>query len=487
MGAPQVTRLTPYAWQEDDIARFIDAGGVGLLNACPGAGKTLVATEIVHRMKAGVTLIIAPLSTHATAWSETVKGQTGQDIRKIGNGTKAEKTALFEMELGYPGYYITTPQFMTRQDTDNWTLDALVCDEIHQYTAPSTKGLNKLKKITAPIRIAMSGTPARNHFANLYGVCTFLWPERRLPSDISDSNFSRWQRERMVSRKIWTKDRNGEPKQVEIFDTERVPGDLLRRMPLQVSHYARERCCDAPEHVNGVLGHLAEPIVMKETIALRPEQKRAIKDMETTMVTYLESNVMVADIPLTAQQRIRQCVLGVPDVEWTVDEGGEDVQTVSFRDDCASPFLDRTMEILEDLGDEPVIIWTDSAKFAKVTVNRLNKAGIKTDQYTGARKADLSGFGRDYRILVAVTSSFGTGSDGAQRVCSNEIWLSRDLDRTTTHQAEARLMRNGQKYTVRRWILWDDLGIAEGNYGTAVAKQLELNRSLRVDTPAEVF
>lgn len=481
MGAPQVTRLTPYPYQEADIARFIDAGGVGLLNACPGAGKTLVATEIVHRMKAGVTLIIAPLSTHNTAWAETVKGQTGQDIRKIGNGNKAEKTALFEMELGYPGYYITTPQFMTRYETQNWTLDALVCDEIHQYTAPTTKGFKKLKEITAPIRIAMSGTPARNHFVNLYGVCVFLWPELNGKDEVADDFFYFWKRNRMTSTKVWTKGRNGEAKQVEVFETEKIPGTLLRQMPLQISHHARERCCDAPEHANGVLGHLAEPIEMQEVIPLRADQKKIIKDMETTMVTWLQDHPMVAEIPLTAQQRIRQGILGTLTVDWTEDEEGNDVQTVSFDDDCKSPFLDRTLEILEDLGDETVIVWTDSAKFANVTVKRLNDAGIKTDQYSGSRKADLAGFGTDYRVLVAVPSSFGTGSDGAQRVCSNEIWLSRDLDRTTNHQAEARLQRNGQKYTVRRWLLWDDLGVASGNFGSQVEKQLLLNQSLRVD------
>lgn len=482
MGAPQV--ITLYPWQRKDVDRVvteIQTTGGALLPWAMGSGKTVSALEILRGLDSKRVLIIAPLSTH-DSWRATAEGQGLTEIRKVNKKNKAGREALADLEMGWDGWFIVGPTFMTRSDVEMWGVDTIIADEVHQYVEKTSKGLKNLMKISSAHRIALSGTPARNKVENLWGVNRFLYPHRNLPSDIADQNFYRWAEARLVMREIYTnqKDKQGNVKKAKQFEGERTPGSIFRQMPLVIPHYARERCCDAPEHVNGVLGHLAEPIVMHETIDLLPDQKRVIKDMETTLVTFLDDNPMVADIPLVAQQRIRQGILGVPTVEWTVDEKGEDVQTVSFADDCKSPFLDRLIEILND-DDEPFVVWTPSAKFARVVVRRLNKAGIKADEYSGSRKADIGRFGKDFRVLVAIPSSAGTGTDGLQAVCSSEVWLDRDLDETTNEQGYARLFRTGQKSQVRRWIFHDDIGMSEGRFSDAVEKRLELNRSLRVD------
>ena len=301
---------------------------------------------------------------------------------------------------------------------------------------------------------------------------------------MADKNFYSWAAYRLDTKIVFTSQRDqfGNPKTVKEYTGEKELGKTFRDMPLVIPHYARERCCDA--HPNGVLADLHEAVEMHETIDLLPDQKRAIKDMETMLVTQIGESMMISDIPLTSAQRIRQMTLGVPSVEWSQNEEGEDVQTVWFEKDCKSPYLDRLIEILSE-DEEPFIVWTSSQKFAEVTVHRLNKAGIKAAEYSGKRKADRSEFGKSYRVLVAIPASLGTGSDGLQQVSNSEVWLDRDLDETTNEQAVGRLFRTGQTGQVRRWIFHDSDGRSEGRYSDAVMKRLALNASLRKEAGLE--
>lgn len=476
---PRMLKL--YEWQERAVAEAVEAlreHGGALFNWGMGSGKTVSAIETLKELAPDRAIIIAPLSTH-DSWVRTAETQGATEIRKAHRKNKAGKTALFDMEIGEPGWYIVGPAFMTRSDVSTWDCDVLVIDEVHQVTEKTSRGLKNLRNVDATMRLALSGTPARNKVENLWGVSRILWPTLNQPNEVADEKFWRWAHHRLQEQTIYTnqKDQWGNPKTVKQYTGEKEPGRIMREMPFVSIHLARERCCDA--HPNGVLASLAEPAVMHETIEMLPEQKRIIRDMETQMVTFLEDNPMIADIPLTAQQRIRQCILGVPTVTWSVDDEGEDKQEVTFAEDCKSPYLDRVREILSE-DDEPFVIYTDSQKFAEVTVKRLQKWGITAAEYSGKRKTDLKEFGAKYRVLVGVISAVGTGTDGLQAVASSEIWLSRDLDATLNEQAEARLFRTGQTGAVRRWILHDDGGLSEGRYSEAVLKRLALNRSLRL-------
>ena len=161
-------------------------------------------------------------------------------------------------------------------------------------------------------------------------------------------------------------------------------------------------------------------------------------------------------------------------------------EEVTFEDDCVSPYLDWLMDFLDE-SDETVVVLTDSQRFAKVTTNRLNAAGISAFEYSGAtrstRAKDAAQFGTKYRVLVGVLAALAEGFDGLQQVCKTEVWLNTSLDGTINTQMEGRLDRIGQKDQIMRIYLHDDLGLSEGRFSEAIEKRLQLNRSLRVATP----
>lgn len=486
--------MTPFPFQREDLDTLRSHGYVGLLNMGTGSGKTAVSCWAIQESGAKCVLVVAPAQTMGSAWVPTVKKILGLDAREIGNGTKAKREAMADYLLGYEGIFLVTPQLLSRKTTDisAWTGDMLILDEAHTMANPRTAIQRRLGGFTPaesrvalstrfPMRLALSGTALRNRFELSWGHSRFLWPHLDRAEQVSHLNFWAWQMYRQEHKEIYIGgyDHNGQPKKAKQYLGEKIPGKWVREAPNVISHFKRERCC--AHHPAGYLP-LDAPTERHMTVPLLPAQKKAIRELEDHYMTYVTNHPMVVELPLTKATRIRQFILGVPSVEYLDD----DVQSVDFADDCPSPFLDQTLDLLTgEFEDEPVVIFTDSAKFAAVTVKRLNAAGVSAFEYSGVTRKDrdenMKLFGTKYRVVVAVLAAAAEGLDGLQRVSKTEIWLSSSTDQTLNEQAMGRLDRIGGVGQVLRIHLHDDLGLSRGKLNEALAKRLELNRSLRVN------
>lgn len=505
--------FTPFAYQSADLVTLEKAGYRALLNMGTGSGKTALSLFAARDAGATTTLIIAPEQTHESAWKATTPHILGHEARVIGNGKKATKEAMFDFRMGYPGTYLVTPELFTRADVEEWNGDLLIVDEAHKLGAPGKKGQIKLggrgRNDEDPLAhrfegaLMLSGTPLRNRFEFAWSHSMALWPELGGKWGISHANFRQWQADRMdytdvvtgvhwwevdwdrykrPPEGIWKKvidgvPHFGQPKMAKSYYGEKNPGRWINEAPCVITHLKREACCEF--HPNGYMD-LDEPMVRRETIALAPAQKRAIKELEDHMMTWLDDNPLTVDIPLTKATRIRQFTLGVPTATYD-DEGTADV---FFAEDCVSPFYNRLEEfLLEEVPDENVVVFVDSQRFAEIVTKRLNRRGIPSFEFSGdtrSKRADMAAeFGSKYRVVVGVLAAIAEGFDGLQKVSQTEVWLSRSTDETINEQAAGRLDRIGQKTQVYRLILQDDLGLAEGKYTEAIEKRLQLNRSLR--------
>lgn len=479
---------TPRPFQRHDLDLLKRENYRGLLNMEMGSGKTV--TGVFSHIESGsnVTLAIAPEQTHGSAWLPTLAAM-GIEGRVIGNGGKAQKQAMSDLRLQFPGFYLVTPQLFTRADASDWAGDLLIADESHGLMNPGSKGQRKLSGFTpAEARVALStrfdgrmslsGTALRNNFRLAWSQARLIWPHLDRAGEIGNLNHWSWLNERMAYREIYTsqRDRDGNAKKVKDYYGEKIPGQWVNEAPLVITHYKRRECCQF--HPEGFLD-LEEPTVVHETITLAPAQKKAVRELENHMLTYLGDNPLVVDLPLTKATRIRQMVLGVPTVSYDED----DKAVVEFAPDCQSPYMDYVESFLRDETDEPVIIFTSSQRFAAVTVARLNDAGIPSFEFSGAtrktRTEDMKQFGKKYRVLVAVIAAISEGFDGAQHVTSTEIWLDTALDETLNEQGRSRTDRWGQTKRVLRVMLHDDLGLSHGRYSEAIQRRLELNKSLR--------
>lgn len=503
----------PYDYQAADLVKMRKHGYRSLLNMGTGSGKTATSLFAVRDSAPDRTLIVTPAQTIQSAWLPTIQSILGVEGRVIGNTRKADKEALFEFELGDPGVYLCTTEFFTRSDVSTWYGDMLIVDEAHRLGNPGKKGQRNLggyNRKDNPVaqrfegRLMLSGTMLRNKFEYAWSHARALWPEYSGPWQLADADFYRWQTHRMEMELItigmnWVETsetmysllaERGEPrkridgvphmgvrKTAREYQGERNPGTWISEAPCVITHLKRERCCEF--HPNGYLP-VEEPMVVRETISLAPAQKKAIKELDQMMLTYLEDHPMEVKIPLTKAVRIRQCILGVPTLVPTEDND----YTVEFAEDTQSPFYDRLKEFLTDeVPEENVVVYVDSQKFAAVVTQRLNNDGISAFEYSGAttktRDENAEQFGKKFRVVVGVLQAIAEGYDGLQKVAKTEVWLSRLLDETLNEQAEGRLDRIGQTGQVLRVYFDDDLGISEGRFSEAVEKRLRLNKSLR--------
>lgn len=489
--------MIPMPHQVADTYKMRANNYTALLNVEPGGGKTASSLFAAKDSGANRILIIAPDQTHRSAWQPTVEKILGLEARSIGNTGKDKKLALFEWELGMPGVFLTSPQFMTRTDVSDWRGDMVITDEGHLLNNAGSKGQRKWSgrnpsgsdnqiSLRFGSRLFLSGTSWRNNFERAWATMRYLWPEYKYEGQISHDNYVAWLNTRMNYETIYTNQRNpdGTPKTAKKFLNEKIPGQLISQAPCVITHFRRERCCDF--HPNGFLPTDA-PQEIREVIELLPAQKKAIHELETHYLTYLNDQPLAVDLTLTQQQRIRQLALGVPVLEFYdgPNADGELVEKVrlDFEADCKSPFADRLFDILEELDDEPVVVYMESARFAKVLTEKLNNKGISAFEYSGptknVRDDNLALFGTKYRVAVVTLASGGTGLDGLQKVTKTEVWFERSVDETTNTQGEARTDRMGGVGQVQRYFLHDDAGRSEGRMSDQLEKRRALAKTLR--------
>lgn len=524
-----MTKLTPFPFQVED-QRILRANGyTGLVAIEAGGGKSLTATLSIRDARPDVTLIVAPQSTHHTAWIPTLRDNAGVEARIISNGKKAEREALFDFELGMRGTYLVTPQLLTRMDVSSWRGDFLVWDEIHMgAVTPKSKSQRKVSGYSAqdgqPLNVrfdarqALTATPARGDFSNMWGVARFLYPEYNARGQFAYDNFIGWQYERMDYEEVvtgyewfetdwdsyyrpptgyWRKNIEGvphlgKPKTAKRFMTEKEPGRLLSEMPAVILHKRREQCCrfHAPVQradgtwTNGGFLPTDEPQIIEREVILTAKQKKSIKEMDTLMMTYIEADPLTAEISLTQKQRIRQLAMAEATVQEYVGKNadGEEVEKnrVVFDPAAKSPIIEEIQHILRNLPEEEaVLVFSDSQIFAELITNQLNGAGFTAAEYSGVRKADLTRFGIDYRVLVGVTAAIGTGTAGLNARSATEIYADQPISLTMQTQSNARLDRLDNTRRVQRFVILDDEGIALGRQEALWGQKISIEKSLR--------
>lgn len=479
--------------QQADLEQIRAANYNALLAIEPGYGKTIVSIAAAMDSGAEQILVIAPQSTHISAWDEDTKLFGLPGVRVVGKKNKAQRQALEDLNWGKPGWYIMSPQFYTRNDEGDWTPDMVIVDEVHNLTEPGKAGQRKLSgyyvrdknplSLRAPYKLSLSGTPARNKFSRMWSIMRFHWPELDQYDQVAQTPYSSWADNRLKT------EFNPFTFNKKTYTTELYPGLLFKEAPCVIVHKRRDKCCKY--HPEGFMP-VDEPMLTQEIVDLTPSQVKQLAELEKQALAWLNENPLIAKLPITKRIRMRQTMLAEASVEnYTEMVENKDTgklepvqkQHVYYEDKAASPFADSVEEWLERLGDEPTIVFTSSKIFAQYLTKRLNRNGWSTVEVSGdtreTRQEDLKKFGTEYQVAVATIASVGTGTDGLQKVSATEIWVDRSDDRTDNTQAKARLDRVGQTRRVHRIELFDSHGFATKQWDRQAADSAQLDISLR--------
>ena len=344
-------------------------------------------------------------------------------------------------------------------------LDLFIFDEFHAIQNGTSLQNRAVSTIQADMRVGLSGTWHGNNFKGAHSAARWVWPgEDENGRDYVEMSSHLWEQEwcemkyacpncftgidenalvlpgtdapwkRCVKcQKRFTKSGAMRPKTSVVG--EKVPGEFVKSLPC---YFRRKPFPDAPAPI-------------KIWVDITPEQRAQYAELEEQAVTWVRDHdgieaPLVADLPIVLRQRLRTATLG----EMSGNEDGE----IWFADDARSAKLNALRGVLDEFDrqagkTEPVLIFTDSKRFAKVVTRRMQAAGKRAVEWTGdVKNADRQTIKEqfiagEHDYIVATISSLAVAVDGLQKRCSKIVWLSRQESEYLNAQATARIWRPG--------------------------------------------
>lgn len=409
--------------QEAAVERMVNEPTRAALNASQyGTGKTVVTVEVAKRLGAGVILIACPLFTKYS-WEATIIGQVPDAVVKHINNTKAGKEALDDLLAGVEGWYIIGREYLYSKREAitriSHNIDFMAYDECAKWANWGSAGWKKLMKNMKPgYKMALSATPYGNKFGNIHTIVQWLWWKL-------DGYYGYWN---FVAD--WCETRE------DFFGGtlvvgEKNPGEYVDHLPCYVR----------------LTKDFGEPIEETIVIHLSPKERAMYEKLKRDLIVWIEEHPLIVKFPFTKRMRLRQMTLG----ELTIDP---DTEEIYYPFDMKSTKFDTLLSIVNEYPEEPMLILTDSAKYAHVVAERMLAAGLRVLPWTGsiseAQRHEVKRMFIEGEIdyIVATIQSIGEGVDGLQHRSRFMVWLSRSDDNQLNMQAFRRLYRRGQKHQV---------------------------------------
>jgi SNF2 family DNA or RNA helicase len=169
--------LKPY--QRDGV-EYLVSKRRGLLWFEAGLGKSLTTLAALERMGARRVLVIAPASVLGV-WEDESKKWLADPTKQFVavRGTPAKRAAVYDIVKKNTTNRIVISYETARGDvlklrTIQW--DAIVLDETLKIQTPTSKTTKAIMLLTAPIRIALNGTPISNAWSDIWATFTWLEP-----------------------------------------------------------------------------------------------------------------------------------------------------------------------------------------------------------------------------------------------------------------------------------------------------------------------
>lgn len=524
MGDEKPLVLRGYQQREHD--RIVDYRS-NLIAWDMGTGKTLLAVELMRHISdtprqvkmnpLGTlnvnqpvrALVIAPLNTHQS-WKETIERQM-PDTPVYILGTEVQTPQLWERVTsnfhrfgvyiigweamhGYEEKVFEEKTVMSAgkprtikvlkkviEHIPPWKqvreFDLVVADECHRMQNRKSASATVLKSIPAVRRLAMSGTWTGNKKEGGWSTLNWLWP-KKYPyywpwvNAVFDTVPDPYSKIRIIG--------------------EKEPGKSIADIP----SYSRVELTD-------VVHDIPEVIERRIEVPMTPKQAKIYRDFKDQAFAWLEDQPVGTNLPIVQRIRLRQVALGTPsavtamvvkrevgDVGEMVSETEEEIIEVFFKPNSLSNKINTLKEILSDIpSHEPVMVYLHSKRFAVAVQHQIGRSAViwsgDTSQTERQKIKDAFGQPNGPRVIVAVISAISTGTDGLQKVCASEVWLSQDENNIENQQAKARLVRSGQSRPVNRWYIESEDTIDQGVYVRTAQNTVEMKRYYRGSTQEE--
>lgn len=377
------------AFQRADVG-FLVTMERAMLAAPLGAGKTAVTIRALQVLRALgrnplPAVIIAPSSVKAVVWPAelarwapeltftVVDGGAAARRRQIASGADViiinwESVALHSRVAGY-GDIRLTDRDRAVKELNELQPRTVIMDEAHRLRDPATKQSRAVKFLAhqAHFRYALTGTPVNDHAGDMWGILHVTSPEwhpgrTRFMQRYVLSGYSLYGRLVIMGLRHEAAD---EFRKITLPLYRRVPREIIlaqlpRQLPVQVRH-----------------------------TPMTPKQAKLYQQMERDMLAQLDE-LLVAQSPMMRVMRLMQfAAASAEHVEISRDDEGR----AHYRVDLAEPSckVDDLMELLDELGDEPLVVAAVSRQLIELAAARLKGAGVTCEVLVGGMADDERG------------------------------------------------------------------------------------------------
>jgi SNF2 family DNA or RNA helicase len=299
---------------------------------------------------------------------------------------------------------------------------SIIADEAHRMKDPKAKQSRALWALATKdttTRIAATGTPIASAPDDLWSALHFVdseaWPTKTKYIDRwCLTSYNPFGGMTVVGLKPDTKD--------EFFA---ITDPMTIRRPKSL-----------------VLSQLPAKQYQTRYVEMSPKQRKAYEQMRDEMITQLENGERVwASNPLTQLIRLTQFSSAY------AEYNGEDEQpTLSDP----SNKIDGLMDLLDELGSKPVVVFAQSRQLIELAARRLEKAGISYSmivggQTDGERELNRRQFQDEGKtqVMLATIQAGGTGLTLTR--ADTLVFLQRSWSMIDNAQAEDRVHRIGSE------------------------------------------
>lgn len=418
-----------YPYQRTGV-QFLSAAGSAILADEMGAGKSAQTIVALEAQDAYPALIICPNSVKGSWAVEFARWAPHRSVQIVGGGAAKRRKQLAEEADVYiinwealrihsrlaPYGSVRLSDAEKTPGELNRPWGAVVADEAHRAKEPKAKQTRALWAIgrSAEHRYALTGTPIANSPADLWAILNFVspdeWPARTKYIDrFCLTSWNAFGGVDVVGIRPELRD--------EFFAV--VDPRFLRRSK------------------DIVLPWLPPKVHLTRRIELPAKQAKAYKELRDGMVAGLDSGTLLALDPLTLLGRLSQLASSYADVQ---PDG-----TVQLSEPSGK--LDELDAILDELGDEPVVVFAASRQLIDLAAARLEKRGVTFGKITGTVSTDEREWAKEAFMagrLQVLLLTLGAGSEGLTLTRARHlVFLQRSWSLVENRQAEDRIHRPG--------------------------------------------
>jgi len=429
---PGVEMPDLYPYQTTGAAWLANTGDGAILADEMGTGKTAQAIAALELRAAYPALVVCPKSAKAGWVREFKRWAPHRDVVIVGGSALQRRKALAESHDVYVVHWDAlrlhsrlAPYGSTRltdeekkpKELNGWW-GAVVADEAHRATSPKAKQTRALWAIGdgAGFRVALTGTPIKNRPDELWSVLRFVspreWPQKTKFIDRwCDTAFNRFGGLDVIGIRA----RNS----VEFHEL--IDLRLLRR----------------PERL--VLPWLPEKVYERREVEMLPRQAKAYKQFKEDCLADLEGGLGVAIDPLSILTRLTQ----LASATLQINEDGD------LRMCAPSSKVDALIDLLQDMGEDPLVVFAHSRQLINLAAEKLEKEKISFSMIVGGQR-ELERYEAERRFMDGevrvILLTLGAGAEALTLTrASTTCFLQRSWSLVENRQAEDRTHRPGQE------------------------------------------